>query len=351
MSITDSIQNLTKRFGKLLSDKSDDDPKDDKKASSVEPSAEQQSQPTEEPQVKPAEEQQAVPSLETQGNNDNESQKIPVNDQQANPLQNLQSKKKSNNPVNDRKKIKESILKLLDSFFLTSPQVCKTKRLILWFDTDKTTFSSYLANQQELEEYLSIEKGYEFKDVELKLGKPENENDARKVNVDLDSIVVYLQIIDQNDIVQTSVAKKARIEVFGNKGKLAKDHYELSSEELKERNRHYYNIGRSEFPDLGSGNYRQNHIVIDESWDSELNKYVSRAHARIGYSESIGFFLQVEVGGSRLYGNRTRIIREEQMIEMENTAVKEPLKNGDLIELGKAVVLSFTEIENDNENQ
>ena len=59
----------------------------------------------------------------------------------------------------------------------------------------------------------------------------------------------------------------------------------------------------------------------------------------------MGFYLQVEYGGSRLSGNRTRIFRGEEKIEVENVEVKEPLHNGDLIELGKAVVLKFVEID------
>ena len=85
-------------------------------------------------------------------------------------------------------------------------------------------------------------------------------------------------------------------------------------------------------------------IVIDENNNLDKNKYVSRAHARIGYSENIGFYLQVEYGGSRLSGNRTRIFRDEEKIEVENVDMKEPLHDGDLIELGKAVLLQYKEI-------
>ena len=51
------------------------------------------------------------------------------------------------------------------------------------------------------------------------------------------------------------------------------------------------------------------------------------------------------MGGSRLSGHRTRIFRGEDKIEVENVEVKEPLHDGDLFELGKAVVLKFVETE------
>lgn len=239
-------------------------------------------------------------------------------------------------------------MRALDSLFLSAPNICSMKQVIVWVDAGETTFVGFTGLEQEMKEHWAIEKGYEFKKVELRQGRPENEKDARKLNIeDLD---VFLQILNQEEAGPTKlVAKKAHIEIFGGRGDLEQPFYELSSEELQKANRRYYNIGRGEFPDLGSGSYRQNHIVISDTLRHDINGYVSREHARIGFSNNIGFFLQVERGGSRpLSGNRTRIIREEEQIEMEDTAVKEPLRTGDLIELGKHVVLSFTEIETED---
>jgi hypothetical protein len=80
----------------------------------------------------------------------------------------------------------------------------------------------------------------------------------------------------------------------------------------------------------------------------ERNKYVSRSHAHIGFSDQFGFYLQVEKDGTRLMGKRTRIFRGDEKIECDNPQVKVPLQSGDQIELGKAVVLNF--IENNQQN-
>ena len=227
---------------------------------------------------------------------------------------------------------------------MANPEICKTKHLIVWLDTDTITFNSYADFSQELENYWAIESGYTFEKVELMRGKPENEQAARKVDADIDSISLYLQEEEKNPF-KENVVKKACISIFGRKGSLLEENYELSSDILVREHRKYYNIGRGEYPDIEGGSYRQNHIAIDDKNNLENNKYVSRAHARIGYAENVGFYLQVELGGSRLSGNRTRIFRGEDKIEVENVEAKEPLQDGDLIELGKSVVLIFKEIQ------
>ena len=254
-----------------------------------------------------------------------------------------EEKKPLPNSVEIRGKIKNSTLKLLNSLYLSNPEICKTKHLIVWLDTDTITFNSYADFSLELENYWAVESGYTFEKVEIKHGKPENEKVARKIDAGIGSISIYLQ--EQEVGLEKSVVKRANISVFGGKGSLLQEQYELSSETLEKERRKYYNIGRGEYPDIEGGSYRQNHIAIDDNNNLEINKYVSRAHARIGYAENIGFYLQVEYGGSRLSGNRTRIFRGEDKIEVENVEAKEPLQDGDLIELGKSVVLKFNEVQ------
>ena len=255
--------------------------------------------------------------------------------------QSIEERKRSQDAIDARQIIKKLTLQLLDSLYLSEPESCEHKHLVIWFDTDKTTFNSFSGFEQDLQDYWSIERGYVFNKVELRQGKPETE--GRKVDVKIPALEVYIQeVLDVNEIQQ--VIKKASITIYGSKGSLLQSQYELSSEALKNERRSYYNIGRGEFPDI-EGGYRQNHIAIDDVNNLDVNKYVSRAHARIGYSDNVGFYLQVEYSGSRLSGNRTRIFRGEEKIEVENVEVKEPLHNGDLIELGKAVVLKFVEID------
>lgn len=245
-------------------------------------------------------------------------------------------------------KIKKATLAMLEALYFKNVDGCKDKHILVWLDTDTTTFYSYSGFELELQSYWNDEKGYMFKQVEIKHGNPGTE--ARKVDVHVRSIDVYIQEIQENIVAKPTI-HKAYISIYNNKGSLLKNRYVLSSEILEHGSCKYYNIGRGEFPEMDSGGYRHNFIAIDDEKNLEINQYVSRAHAHIGFSENIGFYLQVENGGSRLYGNRTRIFRDEEKIEIENVDSKESLHNGDLIELGKSVILKYTEIEEKNYGQ
>lgn len=104
-----------------------------------------------------------------------------------------------------------------------------------------------------------------------------------------------------------------------------------------------YNIGRGKRILTSNGMLRVNHIAIDENPDCkeyEYNKHVSRCHAHIG----MGFTLYVDEGGTSLNKNRTRIQREgmnEYIDLMSDTKTPVPLQDGDIIELGKKVMLEF----------
>jgi hypothetical protein len=240
--------------------------------------------------------------------------------------------------VEVKARIKKATLGLLDSLY-DEVEACRGKRLLVWFDTDETTYGAFAGLRDELTEHWDDERGYVFAAVTLRRGKPET--GGRKAVVIPDILDVYLQE-ELAPVPEKKVAKKAVVSVFGGKGDLLRNEYELSSEELEKDGRDFYNIGRGEFPDV-EGGYRQNHIAVDDVKNPEVNGHVSRTHARIGYSEAIGFYLQVEYGGSRLSGNRTRIFRGEEKLDVVSVEVKEPLHHGDLIELGKAVVLQFKE--------
>lgn len=151
---------------------------------------------------------------------------------------------------------------------------------------------------------------------------------------------VEARIEKSNDLFAT----KARITVLSGRGSLVKEEYLLDSNEISSKNGHFYNIGVGESPMLADGSYRINHIAIEDDIDSpqyDRNRYVSRAHAHIGYAAYGKFLLFVEYGGTRMAQKRTRIIRGSEVIELNDIRMPEPLENGDLIELGKSVVLLF----------
>lgn len=218
------------------------------------------------------------------------------------------------------------------------------KKLVVWLDCDRLTFSAYDTDsyRQQMLSTLLNEKGFEFEQVAFSLGKPALELHATKIG---DNDLEYLQVIEEEKVPE-QVSCKAVISVFGEAGSLAQDKYILSSEDMKEKMITCYNIGAGKFPKIPTG-YRENHIAIDDNPDSpmvEKNKFVSRMHAHIGFSDKFGFYFQVEKDGTRLLGKRTRIFRGEETIECENPEVKIPLQDGDLIELGKAVVLRYKQL-------
>lgn len=219
-------------------------------------------------------------------------------------------------------------------------------KLVLWLDTDAISFKNY-ANEQYIHRLLTAlvnEHGYSFDDVSFSVGTPAEELRATRIG---DNELEYMQVVE-NVVKPTATSCKAIITIFGGAGSLLQEQYTLSSDDMKERMISAYNIGAGQFPKVPTG-YRENHIAIDDNPQSpqvEKNRYVSRMHAHIGFSETFGFYLQVEKDGTRLVGKRTRIFRngQEKPIECDNPQAKIPLQDGDLIELGKAVVLKYIQI-------
>lgn len=108
-----------------------------------------------------------------------------------------------------------------------------------------------------------------------------------------------------------------------------------------------YNIGRGKVIRTKNSMLRTNDIAFidDEKCEEyEKNMHVSRCHAHIQYKQDIGFVLYVDEGGTKINGNRTRILRqtESKPIDLESdTKIFIPLKDGDIIELGKEALLRY----------
>ncbi|MDE6338564.1 MAG: hypothetical protein K2K97_02105 [Muribaculaceae bacterium] len=109
-----------------------------------------------------------------------------------------------------------------------------------------------------------------------------------------------------------------------------------------------FHIGRGVSSRKG-GRYRINDIVIkDTEADKELmecNRYVSSSHADIVIKEN-KFYLKAALGGCRATGGSpTKIIRDERAIELRDSQLLYSLEDGDMIELGKCVMLIFSHSE------
>lgn len=253
---------------------------------------------------------------------------------------------KNNEPqIEGKEELAKSVCKKVSKYLDGATSGGNTK-MIVWLDTEYLIFKTYdtVEFRQQLQSAMVNECGITFESVECRMGKPAEELRCTPVGK---SGRVMMQVLE-NKPEKIEVHQKASISIFGNSGSLLKDEYILSSDEMREKSVPVYNIGAGEFPQVPTG-YRQNHIAIDDNPNSpmvEKNKYVSRKHAHIGFSDEFGFYLQVEIDGTRLMGKRTRIFRGEKIIEMDNPQAKEALQDGDLIELGKAVTLRYFEIKN-----
>ena len=94
-----------------------------------------------------------------------------------------------------------------------------------------------------------------------------------------------------------------------------------------------------------AGVYRDNDIVVDDlAADPEmrrLNALVSSSQADILYQEG-RFWLRATRYGCRLTGGApTKVLRKGKKSELTSTDELFELRNGDLIELGRSVVLTF----------
>ena len=252
-----------------------------------------------------------------------------------------EKEKETTQALEPKEELLKTILKTVSKFFEEEDETAG-KKLIVWLDIDQLTFDEYAKFSKRILHALVIERGYKFEDVTIKIGKPAEALRCTQIHPNGKEFIQITDNIRDN----INVVHKAIITISDGRGSLKQEKYEISSDDMKQQNIGFYNIGAGECPAIKSG-YRQNHIAIDDDPNSataELNKFVSRSHARIGYSDKFGFYLQAELDGTRQMGKRTRIFRNGKFIEMDNPEVREPLINGDIIELGKAVCLKFIEI-------
>lgn len=132
----------------------------------------------------------------------------------------------------------------------------------------------------------------------------------------------------------------AYISVVKGTGSLAQAVYELDTDKQTS-----WHIGRGVTARKG-GKYRINDIVVKDTESNpdlmECNGHVSSAHADIIYKNN-RFYLRAAIGGCRACGGSpTKLVRDEQAVELRDTSIVYPLADGDMLELGKKVLLLFS---------
>lgn len=211
------------------------------------------------------------------------------------------------------------------------------KELTLWVNDG--LFYNSLVSQNFKEELMTTvfnELGFDFAAVKLANGTIPDDNATTQIMKDC-----YLYIYSSTEKVTSSKAVIYQTDGFGSiiGGEVA-----ISSGEIQKLPQKRYNIGIGRQPEMSDGGHRVNHIAVDDNPASEdfmKNRYVSRAHAHISYSEESGFLLYAEHGGTRVAHKRTHIYRGEEKIELDNILVPVILEDGDYIVLSKYVHLLF----------
>lgn len=169
--------------------------------------------------------------------------------------------------------------------------------------------------------------------LEVVYGRP----DESVVATELSPNRLWVQLLDRTN--SASSSSKARISVVMDMGALDSAFYELDSG-IKDR----FRIGRGRIC-RRSGSYRINDVIISEKpADQEilkLNQHVSSSQADIVIKDGL-FYLQAMPSGCRpLGGAPTKIIRDQEAMELRDASSFHQLQNGDMIELGKSVLLLF----------
>ena len=199
-----------------------------------------------------------------------------------------------------------------------------------------------LALDKEFEKLLRIQ----FDDMgfrSLGSGKIEvferpSSSDAHNVYSD----IIFAEIITKESNIHHA-PRKARVTIFRGKGSLKQTEYILDT---AVDNKKVYCIGRGEISTKG-GVFRDNDIVINDAEPdpalADLNNYVSSSHANIEVHDG-GFYLKAMQGGIA-NGNATKYIRDGKVFKLETDSMSYPLHDGDLIELGRTVLLKFEVIQ------
>lgn len=246
----------------------------------------------------------------------------------------------ADNSISSQGNLINSIEKVLKGYYKGQKNSFDDKILKIWvketLQYDSLKDSDFV---KELTYSLYNQIGAAFSSIELSPGPLPEKNDFTKVTES-----VYIQLYQKT---QPARCSKAMISAMKNYGSMIEEKYILDAQKIEQMPSKRYNIGIGESPEI-RGRFRINHIAIDDDPECsgfERNRHVSRTHAYIRYSTEDGFLLHAEPEGTMKAGKRTRILREEAMIEVDDV-VAQPLKDGDCIELNRNVRLMFRIITN-----
>lgn len=239
------------------------------------------------------------------------------------------------NGINEEWRLYENVVDDLRPLYLGNSSNAEVSVLhVGLFDSNLVTaFSETIANGNfvaNLQSKIQTELGVHFADIKI---YTIDEHYPQQKNQITGYTNCFYAILSRT---QPIITAKATLGVVNSRGKLLQDLYTISPADNVKR----WNIGRGE--NVEGTYFRRNNIVFEDDSTNECNKYVSREHAHIEYSEGVGFLLFVDAGGRKSTGNRTRVFRDNSYLDLgSNMNVPIQLYDGDYIELGKHASLEF----------
>jgi hypothetical protein len=121
-------------------------------------------------------------------------------------------------------------------------------------------------------------------------------------------------------------------------GEAEKQEYEFKSSDGK------INIGRGKKAQVEGGFFRLNQVAFDVESNKESNKFVSRQHAHVEWSEDKGCFMIFADEGGVPPGNKIKIksALDEHLVKLHAMNIGHKLAEGDQVILGESAVLEFS---------
>lgn len=164
--------------------------------------------------------------------------------------------------------------------------------------------------------------------IDFRFAQPQEEDKAEEIYEGL----VFVSFVKRVQPNQSGRRARASITIYDNAGTMAQNEYILDSDKKKT-----YHIGREKSVKSGDGKMRINDIIIGSAEESERNARVSRTHATIVYMPGSGrFAIHADAGGcSTMGGQKTRVIKTDDVKDLSNITSKVVLEDGDIIELSR----------------
>ena len=177
-------------------------------------------------------------------------------------------------------------------------------------------------------------------DISIFLGEPKPQDEASPLTKKgvIPPGTLWIRLVEKGKA-ETKHAK-ASLSIIQGHGSCKEKEYILSAEDKT-----IYKIGRGAVSLKSGYAYRVNDIIVEDNNPEpsiqKLNNHVSSAQADIIIDDGFFYLKALPSGCRTLGGSPTKIIRDQESKELRDIVSSYKLIDGDVIELGKSVLLLF----------